>query len=88
MRNKAENLDSVLCPVADHTSRDRQPKRSVSIANYRPAYRTGDPVKDSVGRYDIAPALDLDLVVPVTEHVINEPTITDCATWAFGDGLS
>ena len=53
------------------------PNSLSGVTHHRSAYRTGDPIKYGLGRHDIAPAFDLNLVVPITKHVINEPAIAD-----------
>jgi hypothetical protein len=87
-RNEAEYLDGVLRPIRRNTRGIGWSKVAIRIASHSPAGWVGDPLNNDLGRHCIAPAVDLNFIMALTNCESDKSTITHCAAGLFGRWLA
>lgn len=76
-RNEAQYLGDVLWTISRSTLRRRWSELAECVARNSFVRRIHGSYDDGIVRYDIAPSVDLDFVMPITNPEVNEPTIAN-----------
>ena len=76
-RNEAQHLGNVLWPINLSSLRRRWSELAECVACHSFTCWIHGPNDDGIAWYDIAPSIDLDFVMSITNPEINEPTIAN-----------